>query len=79
MKIDETKFIKGFNAGYLLAEHELNLINNLLKGVQTNTTYFSGMSFGQKEYELEHSKTQMSEIEKLRQKDHYDKDRDFSE
>jgi len=68
MKIDESKFIMGFNAGYLLAEHEPNMISNLLKDVQTTTSYISGMSFGQNEYELEQSKSQQNEIEKLRQK-----------
>ncbi len=51
MEIDESKFIKGFNAGYLLAQHEPSLITNLLKSVQPTTSYISNMSFGQKEYE----------------------------
>ena len=71
MKIDESKFIKGFNAGYLLAVHEASLITNLLKNVQPTTSYISGIKSGQKEFQFEIDKNQLEELRSIRdQKDH---------
>lgn len=68
MEINEKQFIAGFNNGYLLTEHEPNMITILLSDVQSINSYLTGMSFGQKEYELELTKNRLNEIQHLRQK-----------
>ncbi|MBK7358990.1 MAG: hypothetical protein IPI45_07220 [Saprospiraceae bacterium] len=68
MELHEKQFITGFNSGYLLAKHEPKMLTDMLKNIQPSNSFVSGMSWGQKEFELEQSKSQMNELEKLRQK-----------
>jgi len=63
MELNEKQFIAGFNSGYLLAEYEPVLLTSLLSNISPINSYISGMSFGQKEFELEH---RLDEISKLR-------------
>lgn len=77
MEIDESKFIKGFNAGYLLAEHELNMLSILLKNVQPVNSYISGMTNGQKIYEQDYSKAHLIELDNIRQKGKDEIDREL--
>lgn len=74
MEINEKQFIKGFNHGYVLAEYEPQLLSALLKGFQTINSYTSGISYGQKEYELERTKGQLDELDKIRQESRNEKD-----
>jgi hypothetical protein len=69
MEINETQFIAGFNVGYLLAEFEPQILNTVLKKIQPINSYLTGISFGRKEFELEQSKSQLNELEKIRQKE----------
>lgn len=76
MEYNEKQFIKGFNHGYVLAEYESQLLNVLLKGLQTINSYTSGISYGQKEYELKQTKNHLNELEHLRQKNIVEKETD---
>jgi len=50
----EQKFIKGFNAGYLLAKHNRKLSQTLKRGVQQNDNpYTEGFFKGTLEYDRE--------------------------
>jgi len=76
MKLNEKQFTAGFNSGYLLAEYEPQLLTALLKEIRPVNSYVSGMSFGQKEYVLEQTKSHLNELNHLRQKTRDEKDRD---
>lgn len=76
MELNEKQFITGFNAGYLLAEHEPQMLTILLKDIQPINSYISGMSFGHKEYELEQSKNNLDELNQIRRKNRDEKDRE---
>ncbi len=68
MELTERQFIKGFNAGYFLAEYEPQLLTSLLKNIQPTNSYISGLSFGQKEYELELQTNHLDDLKKIRNK-----------
>jgi hypothetical protein len=76
MEKNEKQFISGFNAGYLMAEYEPQMLTTLLKSVQPVNSYISGMTFGQKEYELESTKTRIGELDNLRNKNKEDLSRE---
>ncbi|MBK6544239.1 MAG: hypothetical protein IPO78_10095 [Saprospiraceae bacterium] len=67
MELNEKQFIAGFNSGYLLAEYDPQLLTSLLKNIQPIDSYISGMSFGQKEYELGLVKNHLNELTQIRQ------------
>lgn len=69
MELNEKQFIKGFNAGYLLAEYEPQILTALLKQIHPVNSYISGMAYGQKEYKLEYSSEKLRELERLRKAD----------
>lgn len=70
----EQKFIKGFNAGYLLAKHNPQLSWILNQGVQENENpLVQGFLAGTLEYGREKLKEQMNSYPKDRQG--YDRDR----
>ena len=71
MEINEKLFIKGFNDGYVLANHEPNLLNAIMHNLSPTNSYVSGLSFGQKEFELE---TNVHDLAKLRQSNNQDRD-----
>ncbi|MBK8245755.1 MAG: hypothetical protein IPK88_20175 [Saprospiraceae bacterium] len=48
MEIDESKYIKGFNAGYFLSKYEPKVSLELLEHIHPINSYISGMNFGQK-------------------------------
>lgn len=51
---EEKKYVKGFNEGYQLREHEPNLLNTLLKGiVSDNSIRLQGIKAGSKQREKE--------------------------
>lgn len=53
MSEQEKRFIKGFNHGYLLAEHEPQLLKQLLTGIHDGGQYLDGLKEGQKQLEKE--------------------------
>lgn len=70
MEINEL-FVKGFNDGYVLANHEPNLLNSILHNISPTNSYVSGLNSGQKEFELE---TNVHDLAKLRQSRNQDRD-----
>jgi hypothetical protein len=62
MEYNEQKFIAGFNSGYLLAKYEPELLTSLLRNISPMNSYISGMSFGQKEYEMEKDLVDISKL-----------------
>ena len=77
MEINEKQFIAGFNSGYILAEHEPNMLSILLKNVQPVNSYISGMTNGQKMYEQDYSKANLIELDNIRQKGKVEIDREL--
>jgi hypothetical protein len=67
----EQLFAKGFNQGYLLARYEPDILTSVLKNNNPINSYFSGLSFGKKEFEIEQA---TSEISKLRNSKKIEKD-----
>lgn len=61
MEQAEEKYKKGFNSGYLLAKHEPELLNKIVKERNPDNDYFSGLVLGRKEYEREKMKTLLKE------------------
>ncbi|MBK8954971.1 MAG: hypothetical protein AB7O73_12865 [Bacteroidia bacterium] len=71
MEINEKLFIKGFNDGYILANHEPKLLDAILHNISPTNSYINGLSSGQKEFELE---TNVHDLAKLRQSRNQDRD-----
>lgn len=67
MELNEKQFIAGFNSGYLLAKFEPNLSTSLLNKISPVNSYISGMIFGQKQWEQNHSKHKLDELKQIRQ------------
>jgi hypothetical protein len=65
MEIDESKFFKGFNAGYFLAKYEPKV---LLEQIHPINSYVSGMNFGKQEFQIEVDKSQLEELKSKRYK-----------
>jgi len=76
MVLNEEQFITGFNSGYLLAKYEPQILSALLKDIRPLNSYIRGMSSGQKEYELQHTKSHLDELNQIRQKNRDEKDRE---
>lgn len=66
MELNEQQFIKGFNHGYLLAQYEPDILASVLKNNNPINSYFSGLSFGQKEFILDKSINEISYLRKLK-------------
>ena len=64
----EKKFIKGFNHGYTLAEHEHELLNKIVKNLNLTNDYVQGIVSGKDEFELEKSRTHLDDLNRLRNK-----------
>ncbi len=50
---NQQKYIKGFNHGYILAEHEPELAKKLVKSGRSDNEYFKGIVSGKQEYEMD--------------------------
>ena len=68
MEYSEQQFIKGFNGGYLLAQHEPLLLSQITKTLEPRNDYLLGFISGKKEYENENQKIQLEDLSKLRDK-----------
>jgi hypothetical protein len=64
----EKKFIKGFNHGYTLAEHEPELLNKIVKNLNSPNDYIQGIVSGKEEYKLEKSRIHLDDLTNLRSK-----------
>ena len=62
----EKLFAVGFNNGYLLAKYEPSLLSKIIKNVQPSAGYLEGFFSGKEEYELENNRSQMDDINRLR-------------
>jgi len=49
----EKLFVRGFNNGYLIAEHEPELAAQLVKVPNDHSDYFEGIVLGKQEFEME--------------------------
>lgn len=68
MEEQEKKYILGFNNGYLLAKYEPGLMAKIIKDLRPSDDYLTGFFSGKQEYEQEHERGQLSELEQLRNK-----------
>ena len=50
---NEEKYTQGFNGGYLLAQHEPELLSAIIKNPNDHSEYFQGLVHGKEEYELD--------------------------
>lgn len=64
----EEKFIKWFNHGYTLAEHEPELLNKIVKNINSTNDYVQGIVSGKEEFELEKSQTHLDDLTNIRSK-----------
>jgi len=76
MEINEKQFISGFNSGYLLAKYEPQMLTALFNYIQPMNSYISGLSYGQKVFELEEIKNHLNELGQIRLKVRDEKNRD---
>jgi hypothetical protein len=61
---NEKSYIKGFNAGYLLNQHEPELMKQILATPQDkNNDYFSGLQDGKKQHDKEKILAQMKQVQ----------------
>lgn len=70
----EQQYIKGFNHGYILSQHEPELLQQLLQSPVKDNDYFDGLTSGHKEYEMEKSRQPL--IDKHHNHNRNDKDID---
>jgi len=66
--MEEQKYIKGFNSGYLLAKHMPTLLSKVVKNISPADDFSEGLLFGKEEYELEYSRIHTDELKRLRNK-----------
>lgn len=76
MEIDESKFFKGFNAGYFLAKFEPKVLLDLLDQIRPINSYISGIYFGNQELQIEVDKSQLEELKSKRHQKDYFRDLD---
>lgn len=78
--MNEQQYIKGFNHGYLLSQHELELINQLLRSPVQDNDYFKGLAHGHfehfKEKPKEHSVGKSQPLHNKENKHNRDIERD---
>ena len=60
----EKKFTKGFNAGYLIAKYEPELVAKIVKLPNDKSDYFKGIVSGKQEYDMEKIKGRLKGITK---------------
>jgi hypothetical protein len=68
MEMNKKKFITGFNAGYILAEFEPQILASLLKNINPINSYISGLLLGEKEFQSQQRNDHLTELEQIRQK-----------
>jgi hypothetical protein len=47
------EYLKGFNSGYILAQHEPELLQQLESSLDKNADYIHGLKMGKKQYDRE--------------------------
>lgn len=66
MSDSEALYVQGFNSGYLIAKYRPELSAKLVKNVSSPNSFYEGLLSGSKEYALENTRTQLSDIARLR-------------
>ncbi|MEI9911352.1 MAG: hypothetical protein WDO71_17830 [Bacteroidota bacterium] len=69
MENQDNQYAKGFNAGYLLSQHEPQLLNQLLKGTNDDSQYLQGLKMGKKQYQIEKTLSQQKPRQKEKRKE----------
>ncbi len=64
--MNEEKYTKGFNSGYILAEHKQELLQTVTNHLPPSNDYVTGLLDGKEQLEQEKTQEQVSEIEELR-------------
>lgn len=72
----EQQYIKGFNSGYLLAEHAPDLVQKLVPTLQPVNDYADGLLAGNEQFNLDKERIQLGELAQLRNKSQ-DKNREL--
>lgn len=72
----ETKFIRGFNHGYLVAKYKPKLIKNIPFVKEYSSPYFSGFRLGKEQFNYEKDQIILTELSKLRNRDKDDRTRE---
>ena len=57
--IVDKQYLKGFNDGYLVAEHEPQLAAQLVKHPNNHSLYFKGVVSGKQEFDMEKVKERL--------------------
>lgn len=65
----DPNYQKGFNGGYILAEHEPELLSKLTKSDNANNELFKGIKAGGKEYFKEKFRDEMNKNKNNLEKD----------
>lgn len=66
MEYNENLFIKGFNDGYILAKFDFDLVHSILMSIKSMNSYFSGMTNGLIEYEIQQNRIHKLELDSIR-------------
>jgi len=66
MDAAEQQYVKGFNNGFLLAEHAPGLVQKLVPGLQTVNDYTDGLIAGSQQYTLDREQDGLTELSRLR-------------
>ncbi len=64
---NKQRYVKGVNHAYLLAEHQPQLLENLLKSESRND-YFIGLQDGKRMFEQECSQSRLNELNTMQNK-----------
>ena len=64
--MNEEIYIKGFNSGYIMAEHKPELLDVVTKNTPNKNEYIEGMKDGKEQLEIEKIEEQVKDIEDLR-------------
>lgn len=73
--MNEEKYIKGYNSGYILASHKPELLQIITQNLSLANDYTVGILSGKNQFEKERQSVQIQDIEKLR---NHGKDRDIN-
>jgi hypothetical protein len=78
MDSQDELFIRGFNGGYLLAQHQPELLAKVMKNLNLSNDFLAGLSQGQLEYQQERIRLELEHLSQLREQGR-DIDRDLSQ
>ena len=67
--MNEDKYTKGFNRGYILRQAEPELLDAMIKGIQTDTDFTKGLKDGSRQMEKEIMKEAVKALNRQTSKD----------